>query len=166
MGCTRCCSTAPGSPCATWRCWPSGRSSRSRWPPACSAGSECRARPTVMIMGKWRSQQPKSHDHQDRGTRRRWAPEHALWAVVPPSVLVVTGIFSVQLGAGLAAKLFAQIPPAGVTALRLWTSAVVMVLVGARPLRNVVSGVLRRRAWREAAVVIAFGLTLAIMNYS
>ena len=85
---------------------------------------------------------------------------------MPPSVLVVTGIFSVQFGAGLAARLFGQIPPAGVTALRLWTSAVVMVLVGARPLRNVVSGVVRRRAWREAAVVIAFGLTLAIMNYS
>ena len=119
-----------------------------------------------MIMGKWRSQQPKSHDHQDRGARRQWAPGHALWAVVPPSVLVVTGIFSVQFGAGLAARLFAQIPPAGVTALRLWTSAVVMAIVGARPLRNVVSGVVRRRAWREAAVVIAFGLTLAIMNYS
>ena len=91
-----------------------------------------------MIMGKWRSQQPKSHDHQDRGARRQWAPGHALWAVVPPSVLVVTGIFSVQFGAGLAARLFGQVPPAGVTALRLWTSA----------------------------VVVGFGLTLAVMNFS
>src|SRR5690348_2197343 len=129
-------------------------------------GTHPSARPAVMIMGKWRSQQPKSHDHQHGGPRLPWTPGHALWAVVPPSVLVVTGIFSVQFGAGLAARLFAQVPPAGVTALRLWTSAVVMVLVGARPLRNVVSGVMRRRAWREAAVVIAFGLTLAIMNYS
>ena len=68
-----------------------------------------RARPAVMIMGKWRSQQPKPHDHQPA---TGWAPVHALWAVVPPSVLVVTGIFSVQFGAGLAARLFAQIPPA------------------------------------------------------
>jgi inner membrane transporter RhtA len=81
-------------------------------------------------------------------------------------VLVVTGIFSVQFGAGLAARLFAQIPPAAVTGLRLWTSAAVMVLVGARPLRDAVSGLLRRRAWRDAAVAVAFGLTLAIMNFS
>jgi len=114
-------------------------------------------------MGKWRSQQPKSRDHQPS---TGWAPVHALWAVVPPSVLVVTGIFSVQFGAGLAARLFAQIPPAGVTALRLWTSAVVMAIAGARPLSNAVSGLVRRRAWREAAVAVAFGLTLAIMNYS
>ncbi len=114
-----------------------------------------------MIMGKRRSQEPKSHDHKSVTADRK-----ALWTVVPPSVLIVTGIFSVQFGAGLAARLFAQIPPAAVTALRLWTSAVVMVIVGARPLRNALSGLVRRRAWREAAVTVAFGLTLAIMNYS
>jgi inner membrane transporter RhtA len=86
--------------------------------------------------------------------------------VVPPSVLIVTAIFSVQFGAGLAARLFTQIQPAAVTGLRLWTSAVVMAVVGARPLRGAVRGVLRRRAWRDAAVAVAFGLTLAIMNYS
>jgi inner membrane transporter RhtA len=109
-------------------------------------------------MGKRLFQQPKSHDHR--------ASRHGLWTVVPPSVLVVTGIFSVQFGAGLAARLFAQIPPAAVTGLRLWTSAAVMVLVGARPLRDAVSGLLRRRAWRDAAVAVAFGLTLAIMNFA
>jgi inner membrane transporter RhtA len=90
----------------------------------------------------------------------------AVWRAVPPSALVMFGIFSVQLGAGLAAKLFTQIEPAAVTALRLWASAAVMVLIGARPLRNAVSGVLRRRGWRDAAVVVAFGLTLAVMNFS
>jgi inner membrane transporter RhtA len=89
-----------------------------------------------------------------------------LWTVVPPSVLVVTGIFSVQFGAGLAARLFAQIPPAAVTGLRLWTSAAVMAVIGFRPLRNATSGLVRRRAWRDAAVTVAFGLTLAIMNFS
>jgi inner membrane transporter RhtA len=96
------------------------------------------------------------HDHGGR----------ALWTVVPPSVLVVTGIFSVQFGAGVAAKLFTQVPPAAVTGLRLWTSAVVMVLFGARPLRNVLSGLMRRRAWRDAAVAVAFGVILAVMNFS
>jgi inner membrane transporter RhtA len=89
-----------------------------------------------------------------------------LWTVVPPSALVVSGIFSVQFGAGLAARLFAQIPPAAVTGLRLWTSAAVMVVIGFRPLRNATSGLVRRRAWRDAAVAVAFGLTLAIMNFS
>jgi inner membrane transporter RhtA len=85
---------------------------------------------------------------------------------VPPSALVLTGIFSVQIGAGVAARLFTQIPPAAVTGLRLWTSAAVMALAGARPLRHALSGLARHRAWRDAAVVIAFGLTLAVMNFS
>jgi inner membrane transporter RhtA len=100
------------------------------------------------------------------GARRRGAAWQGLWGAVPPSVLVVTGIFSVQLGAGFAAGLFTQVPPAGVTGLRLWTSAVVMVAFGVRPLRNVVSGLVRRRAWRDAAVVAGFGVTLAVMNFS
>jgi inner membrane transporter RhtA len=79
---------------------------------------------------------------------------------------VLTGIFSVQFGAGLAARLFAQIAPAAVTGLRLWTAAAVMALAGARPLRTALSGLVRRRAWRDAAVVAGFGLTLAVMNFS
>jgi inner membrane transporter RhtA len=85
---------------------------------------------------------------------------------VPPSALVLIGVFSVQFGAGLAAKLFTQIPPAAVTGLRLWTSAAVMAAVGARPLRNAITGLAQRRAWRDAAVVAGFGLTLAVMNFS
>ena len=122
-----------------------------------------------MIMEKWRFQQPKSHDHQapaGSGGRPPGGDRRAPWAAVPPSALVVTGIFSVQFGAGLAARLFAQVPPAAVTGLRLWTSAVVMALLGARPLRNAISGLVRRRAWRDAAVAAGFGLTLAVMNYS
>jgi inner membrane transporter RhtA len=85
---------------------------------------------------------------------------------VPPSVLVLTGVVSVQVGAGVAARLFALIPPAAVTGLRLWTAAAVMVVAGARPLRDNLAGLARRRAWRDAAVVAGFGLTLAVMNFS
>jgi inner membrane transporter RhtA len=81
-------------------------------------------------------------------------------------VLVLTGVVSVQVGAGIAARLFTQIPPAGVTGLRLWTAALVMAVTGARPLRENLAGLLRRRSWRDAAVVAGFGLTLAVMNYS
>jgi inner membrane transporter RhtA len=105
--------------------------------------------------------QPESRNHQSAGGAQR-----ALWAVVPPSALVLTGIFSVQLGAGLAAKLFSQVPPTAVTGLRLWTSGVVMAVAGARPLWRALTGLARRRAWRDAAVLAGFGLTLAIMNYS
>ena len=85
---------------------------------------------------------------------------------MPPSVLVLTGVVSVQVGAGLAARLFTQIPPAAVTALRLWTAAALMAVAGARPLRQNLAALVRRRSWRDAAVVAAFGLTLAVMNYS
>jgi len=85
---------------------------------------------------------------------------------VPPSVLVLTGVVSVQVGAGVAARLFALIPPAAVTGLRLWTAAAVMIVAGARPLRDNLASLARRRAWRDAAVVGGFGLTLAVMNFS
>jgi inner membrane transporter RhtA len=109
---------------------------------------------------------------------------------IPPAALVVTGIFSVQFGAGLAARLFTQIAPAAVTGLRLWMSAAVMAVIGARPLGNALSGLARgagpgddrlgprlargpvgrcrglRPAWRDAAVVAGFGLVLAVMNFS
>jgi inner membrane transporter RhtA len=81
-------------------------------------------------------------------------------------VLILTGVVSVQVGAGLAARLFTQIPPAAVTALRLWTAAALMAVAGARPLRQNLADLVRRRSWRDAAVVAAFGLTLAVMNYS
>ncbi len=85
---------------------------------------------------------------------------------VPPVTLVLTGVVSVQVGAGLAARLFAQIAPAAVTALRLWSAAILLALLGARGLRRVLAGVAERRAWRDLAVAAAFGLTLAAMNYS
>jgi inner membrane transporter RhtA len=81
-------------------------------------------------------------------------------------VLVLTGVVSVQVGAGVAARLFTQIPPAAVTGLRLWTAAALMAVAGARLLRKNLAGLVRRRAWRDAAVVAGFGLTLAVMNYS
>jgi inner membrane transporter RhtA len=114
-----------------------------------------------VLTGKWRK--PAADSGGDRATR---AARRAPWTAIPPSALVLTGVFSVQFGAGLAAKLFTQIPPAAVTGLRLWASAAVMAAVGARPLRNAITGLVRRRAWRDAAVVAAFGVTLAVMNFS
>ena len=90
----------------------------------------------------------------------------ALLGTVPPAALVLTGIVSVQLGAGLAARLFAVVPPAAVTGLRLWTAAIVLTVAGARGLRRSARDLWRRRAGRDLAVVAAFGLTLAVMNYS
>jgi inner membrane transporter RhtA len=46
--------------------------------------------------------------------------------------MVLSGIVSVQAGAGIAARLLYEIPPAAVTGLRLWTSAVAMAVVAGR----------------------------------
>ena len=46
----------------------------------------------------------------------------------PPSSLVLTGIVSVQTGAGVAKSLFESLPPSAVVWLRLLTSAVLLVL--------------------------------------
>jgi inner membrane transporter RhtA len=93
-----------------------------------------------------------------RGTTRLGA--------VPPAALVLTGAVCVQVGAGLAARLFSQVPPAAVTGLRLWTAAALLILAGARGLGRELAGVLRRHAWPDAGVAVAFGLTLAVMNFS
>ena len=123
-----------------------------------------------MLEGKRRSRRPKAPGHEPAAGSGdgpgRPAGRRAPWAAVPPSALVLTGILSVQLGAGLAARLFDQIAPAAVTGLRLWTSAAVMAVVGARSLRWALADLARRRAWRDAAVVAGFGLTLAVMNWS
>jgi inner membrane transporter RhtA len=87
-------------------------------------------------------------------------------AASPPSALVLTGVISVQVGAGFAARLFGEIPPAAVTGLRLWFAGLVLAVAGARGLVAAVGGVVRRRAWRDAAVVTGFGITLAVMNFA
>jgi inner membrane transporter RhtA len=100
------------------------------------------------------------------GRPARRAGPAAVLASVPASALVFTGIVSVQVGAGFAARLFTEIPPAAVTGLRLWTAAALMAVAGARALRESLAGLVRRRSWRDAAVAVAFGLTLAVMNFS
>jgi inner membrane transporter RhtA len=83
-----------------------------------------------------------------------------------PAALVLTGAVSVQAGAGIAARLFDQVPPAAVTALRLWAAALIMLAVGGRGAARAVAGLAQRRAWRDAAATIAFGIALAFMNFA
>ena len=85
---------------------------------------------------------------------------------MPSSALVLTGILSVQVGAGLAARMFSQVTPAQMTGLRLWSSALLVAALGGRELARSLRDLVRERAWRDAAVAVAFGVTLGIMNYS
>ena len=71
---------------------------------------------------------------------------------------MLLGILSVQLGAAFAKALFGEISPTGMVWLRLVTSALVLGLV-ARP-------VWRGRARGDWAVVVGFGVTLGVMNWS
>jgi threonine/homoserine efflux transporter RhtA len=87
-------------------------------------------------------------------------------SAVPPTTLVVTSIVSVQVGAGLAGRMFSQVTPGTMTELRLWTAAVLMAAFGGRGLVRSVGDLVRERAWRDSAVVLAFGVTLGIMNFS
>ncbi len=85
---------------------------------------------------------------------------------VPAPVLLGAGILSVQVGAGLAARMFGTVPAAGLTGLRLWAASLVLAGLGARPASRAVRDLVATRAWRDAAVVVTFGLTLGIMNFS
>lgn len=77
---------------------------------------------------------------------------------VPPELLVLAGIASVQFGAAVADTLFDQAGPGGVVLLRLLLSAAILLSV-ARPS-------LRRRSRADIAAAVAFGLILGGMNWS
>jgi inner membrane transporter RhtA len=86
--------------------------------------------------------------------------------VALPAAMIITGIVSVQFGAGLADKLFGQIPPAAVTGLRLWISAVAMVLLSGRGFTRSVRDLRERRAVKDAVIAGSFGIALGVMNFS
>jgi inner membrane transporter RhtA len=83
-----------------------------------------------------------------------------------PAAMILTGIVSVQFGAGLADKLFGQIPPAAVTGLRLWISAAAMVLLSGRGVSRAVRDLRKRRAVKDAVIAGSFGIALGVMNFS
>jgi inner membrane transporter RhtA len=109
------------------------------------------------------------HDGPPPGWRQRRLRQHGSWSpplATPPSVLVFAGIISVQLGAGLAGRMFSELGPAGVTGLRLWWAAAIMAVLGGRAVARVVRGAITDRAWRDIAIAVAFGLVLGVMNFS
>lgn len=71
---------------------------------------------------------------------------------------VLAGILSVQVGAAFSKQLFGRVDPTTMVWLRLLASALILMAVS----RPRLSG--RRRA--DWAVVLAFGATLALMNWS
>jgi len=70
----------------------------------------------------------------------------------------------VQSGAGIAARLFSQLPPASVTTLRLWSAALIMLLLAGRPAARAVAGLVTRRAWADGVRTLSFGIALGFMN--
>jgi inner membrane transporter RhtA len=80
--------------------------------------------------------------------------------------MIGTGIVSVQFGAGLADRLFAQIPPAAVTGLRLWTAALAMVALAGPGFARSVRDLWKRRAFADVGIAVSFGISLGVMNFS
>ncbi|HEX6453661.1 MAG TPA: EamA family transporter [Trebonia sp.] len=89
-----------------------------------------------------------------------WAPQ-AL-----PAALVLTGAISVQAGAGIADRMFGQVPPAAVTALRLWAAALILLLIAGRGTVRAVTGLIRDRAWADGVTPVTFGIALGLMNFA
>ncbi|GAA0370461.1 EamA family transporter [Actinoallomurus spadix] len=81
---------------------------------------------------------------------------------IPPPALILLGIVSVQVGAGLAKNLFDRISPDAIVMLRLATSAIVLSVMARSALRDL----RRSHSRRDLAVAVLFGLTLAGMNFS
>lgn len=79
---------------------------------------------------------------------------------------MLTGAISVQAGAGVATRLFSELPPAALTALRLWTAALIMIIVAGRGTARVIADHARRGRWRDLAIAGSFGITLGFMNFA
>jgi inner membrane transporter RhtA len=75
-----------------------------------------------------------------------------------PVVLVLVGIMSVQLGAGVAKSLFDEVAPTTIVWLRL-ASSVLLLLLFTRPR-------VRGRSRTDWLVVIGFGVALGTMNWA
>ncbi|GIH24690.1 threonine transporter RhtB [Acrocarpospora phusangensis] len=82
----------------------------------------------------------------------------AAFDAVPPSGLVLLGILSVQVGAGLAKNLFTVLPPSAVVFLRISTGALVLLAVALPRLRGLNRG--------DLLAGTAFGVSLGLMNLS
>jgi inner membrane transporter RhtA len=80
--------------------------------------------------------------------------------------MILIGIVSVQFGAGLADRLFGQIPPAAVTGLRLWAAALALVALSGRGFARSVRDLWKRRAFADVAIAVSFGISLGVMNFS
>ena len=78
--------------------------------------------------------------------------------MLSPIWLVLIGILSVQFGAGIAKDLFDDAHPTTIVWVRLAVSALVLAVI-ARP-------ALRGRSREDWLVVLAFGATLGLMNWS
>ena len=89
---------------------------------------------------------------------------NAGWAL--PAGLVLAGAVSGQAGAGIANRLFTEVPPTAVTALRLWAAALILVIVGGKGAARAIAGLVRRSAWRDGVTPAAFGIALAVMNFA
>ena len=77
---------------------------------------------------------------------------------VPPIVLVLGAVTSIQFGAAVAVTLFDDVGAAGVSALRLGFAALVLLAVWRPRVREYASADLR--------LAVAFGLVLGLMNYT
>jgi inner membrane transporter RhtA len=77
---------------------------------------------------------------------------------IPPVWLVVWGIISVQVGAAIAKDLFHLVPPTALVWLRLFTSAVILLIM-ARPR-------LPGHSRRDWLIVLGFGVSLMTMNWA
>lgn len=91
-----------------------------------------------------------------RASSRAPAPSRA--DALPPQVLLLAAMGSVQFGSAFASMIFPRVGPGGVAFLRVLFTAVVLLAIS-RP-------TLRGRTRTEIRTVVAYGLTLAAMNWS
>lgn len=83
--------------------------------------------------------------------------------IIVSYLLLVIAMVSIQSGASIAKGLFSEMGPAGVTALRVFFSALILVVI-ANPIKNkkIFKHILSDR--KQLGLIAAYGLSLGLMN--
>jgi len=100
----------------------------------------------------------EAHPRGEGEPAARTAPRvsEALIGSVPPPILVLLSVVSIQVGAALAVKLFPALGPAGTVFLRIGFSALILLAVSRPSLQGI--------TFRGAALLVTFGALIGCMN--
>jgi inner membrane transporter RhtA len=83
---------------------------------------------------------------------------------MPPTVMILLAVLSVQIGAAVAKSLFGSVGPSGVVLMRVGLAAIMLLIIWRKALPN--RALLTGGNWKNYLPVVWLGITIGVMNLS